>query len=1118
MAAIISGDVVGEVPMEWEAIVPSDTSDPLERAKAITILSHLRDNPDTVRSMFDQGWDKRRGNAGARRIVRECIPLLKRMQQQHALDHGDLAATADIDGTIKRFHRERQTAVSMRKRQESAKRYAKQLRQELAKLETIQERVERLISETSGQLTRHQDEVLRCDTQSSKAERKLRELKSTMTQIVLVLIRKVAGIAVEIEGAEEAGQGAPGEEEEEEWTGYHHRGENRRPLMDLNPEGVDRDEEFKLESMERMKRFNERASLYRRIDEKKKQGGSLSKIERDVRRRGKPTLEQDDLVLWTKLHGAVKRYHGVRVPVLMLEPDGEEDAPSGTCWWERFVGFYNTALETPFNLRDHGKAEKILEELETKMIEEAYYPDGRSCDDDDDDDDDDREDVVMTEEHVESVEQRVVGKIKAMLDRGDFDERTAEKVRHLMSQDAAPDSIYDVFLSGSGSVVMAPQPTSRGCDDTTDDGMPDSPPSGGTTDTTTATTTIATVSESSGNNGGRRSGGAAKEKKPTLSGGDPWSVKLSKALEAGRISKLDAEVLRQFCSRYERSLWAPICATEGGEERRDPSLVDREDFMEFFTWLATQVTILVKTVTNEKNRAFLLQTNKRVGEDPPSPEDGGDFLPDVHARIRRYDTFLRFFTDMTHMRGPGLSQSEGGATAAPPVKVNEGSKGNVVPQGNVILADHWLRDWRFCTLAQALSADNPQMMYNLIDPPDYTIGGWACIRCMEKLPYRRGDCECRCFRGHRRSECMNRGSGCYGFHPNRAMEYLILGIPRMDLEYIEQQQQQRQREEGRSRNGRVRNRMVKTASNPHAYHYRRWTFRQRWYAFRKEMKRIVCGHVTWCGVVPEEERDIFYEGLVTDVGAVVRDWVENFDWDHYGPPIYGPKTMKARCEWAARTHLDILCDESKHDPSRKAAQLTHNRGPNWRWIADGCPICTFLYEANACNVGRGLCNGCRSWGLIAGPANRLINTDPAYAALRSHSGGRGFSKRKRHAITNNIGLIPPDTAAKRRREREPSPVNVFDWWNLVAAYPFMSELQQQHPAARSGDDSHQAQQNPRETTNIFALWSGFDNGGGFAAAEDGVVNAAVAAAECGAQTLGATRKPISSSNNEMMHL
>jgi len=1064
----------------------------------------MKRNPEIVEAMFDNGWDNRRGNPRARKIVRECIPLLKGMQEKYAKEHGDVAATTDIDQTVKRFHTERQSAVGMRKRLKSSERHAKRLKKDLDKMLAIRAQTERMIEETRRNLETQRTQVLQYDTKSAQMEQKLRELRKTMTQVVVTLLTDVAGISAagdsndnevvpprscqygemnsesEMVAADNADDGSGGNDSGD------HEGEDVR--FALNSQGIEADSEMCRVSARRVRDYNMRAALHRRLVDKKAQGMTLSQVEKGVVRRGAPVMKQDDLRVWSELHNAVKHAHGSRVPRAMLEPDGEQDAEPGTCWWDRFSAFYLDALgnwngcqwqdQHPFETRDHDRAAKFLSELNDHLMEAAYYPDGEegnpecpthsSIEEDGDRTDgvsvqeepritgDDVEggrgdvDALLLTEKVEVAEHRIIEKIRGMLADGAFeDERVSKLARAAVEEGRIPTTLYGALQRST-----IPEGDYQECGE--DQSTP--PPCSGEGETSVMSSPQANLVM------------------------NKWDIKLRKELGNGTLSEQDASVLwGVWRQRFEKSLWGTSALVDRGG-------MNKSEFVEYFAWVTNQITMLVKTIVSQGNRAFISAAGARIGNDPP----GG--LGDMNQRMKRHHTFMTLFMEMFKMRpqGPDDRSEAGGEPDGP--KVSEPSSGRFLPMSNYIHTDHWLRDWRMCTLVEALKPGSRER-FNLIDPPDYTIGGWACLRCTTILDPKGGDCRCRCFRGHTRTQCMAPGSGCYGFHPNRVMEYLTLGIPRMPLDYTEQRQgaagsQETPASGPAGRGGRrPRSKNKKDLANPNAFRNRRWVFSQKWYTFRKEIKAIVCGYEAWFGVVPPEERPASYDGLVKDVGALAGDWLNRFDWLHYGPPMYGKGTEKKRCEWVAKTHLDILLDESKHEPERKRTYPTHNRGPNWRWISGGCPICTFLYEANSCNVGRGLCNGCRTWRAIVTPAYKLMNTDPKYSILRSvssaptkrvHKKGGVRSRNKKHGASLPPRAVPsmnPYNVWKLQRYRNqvvsiPAPRIRSGGGTNVEKSVSESLGKRKRPSvpARTSDTREKSKRMRRPPVTIFDVW------------------------------------------------
>ncbi len=269
---------------------------------------------------------------------------------------------------------------------------------------------------------------------------------------------------------------------------------------------------------------------------------------------------------------------------------------------------------------------------------------------------------------------------------------------------------------------------------------------------------------------------------------------------------------------------------------------------------------------------------------------------------------------------------------------------------------------------------------------DYTMGGWLCLRCKQKLRERYGDCECKCFRGHARRECMGPASPCYGFHPNRLMEKLALGLP---------------------------TRYITDRGDSDAYFKRSWSPRQRHRRFRMAIKNIVLHGDPFFGVVPPSERHISYTGLVHSMLPIMQDWLQRMDWERYDVwdhkrSLHHIYVMNvARLDilveagaWAPHLHeqqqqqLDqqqqktdestsssaILPKKKKARGRKRRSTATAGRRPRavWSRISGRCAMCGQDMVVNKNNTSRGLCVGCRSWKRMTEVESPLIGNIPEY--------------------------------------------------------------------------------------------------------------------------------------------
>ncbi len=244
---------------------------------------------------------------------------------------------------------------------------------------------------------------------------------------------------------------------------------------------------------------------------------------------------------------------------------------------------------------------------------------------------------------------------------------------------------------------------------------------------------------------------------------------------------------------------------------------------------------------------------------------------------------------------------------------------------------------------------------------DYTVGGWLCIRCMKKLKERWGDCRCQCFRGHKRRQCMGPMSHCYGFHPNRLMEYLALGL-------------QTRYNDGRGPGD--------------AYFNRTWAGRQRWRRWRMCIKDIVLNGDSWFGVVPKNQQRLGFSGLSTNLKELTRDWLERVDWSHYN--LWNKKKTRYKLFALTVARLDMLvrCGSwlvvateqkmTRVQPPKKKKRSGNRKKAVWSSVSGRCAMCGQDLIVNKNNTSRGLCVGCRSWGPGTNAETQLISNIPEY--------------------------------------------------------------------------------------------------------------------------------------------
>ena len=304
-------------------------------------------------------------------------------------------------------------------------------------------------------------------------------------------------------------------------------------------------------------------------------------------------------------------------------------------------------------------------------------------------------------------------------------------------------------------------------------------------------------------------------------------------------------------------------------------------------------------------------------------------------------------------------------------------KEDEVIYGNTIHEASWPADFPLMNLKQAknlgpcsssmtfgssnISETRSAAAIEVEAPWGYTVGGWVCIRCMQKLKQRWGDCRCRCFRGHKRRQCMGPMSHCYGFHPNRLMEYLALGL-------------QTRYNDGRGPGD--------------AYFNRTWAGRQRWRRWRMCIKDIVLNGDSWFGVVPKNQQRLGFTGLSTNLKELTRDWLERVDWSHYS--LWNKKRRRYNLFAMNVARLDMLVrcgswfvmatEQKKPEapPTKKKKRAANHKKAVWSSISGRCAMCGQDLIVNKNNTSRGLCVGCRSWKAVTNVETQLIGNLPEY--------------------------------------------------------------------------------------------------------------------------------------------
>ena len=242
-------------------------------------------------------------------------------------------------------------------------------------------------------------------------------------------------------------------------------------------------------------------------------------------------------------------------------------------------------------------------------------------------------------------------------------------------------------------------------------------------------------------------------------------------------------------------------------------------------------------------------------------------------------------------------------------------------------------------------------------------------------------------------------SHCYGFHPNRLMEYLALGL-------------QTRYNDGRGPGD--------------AYFNRTWAGRQRWRRWRMCIKDIVLNGDAWFGVVPKSQQQIGYTGLSTNLKEITRDWLERIDWSHYSLWNLKKRTYNLYAINVARLDMLVGCGSWLTTPiqpqiqvKKKKKRAANHKKAVWSSISGRCAMCGQDLIVNKNNTSRGLCVGCRAWKAVTNIETKLIGNLPEYRFFNAKASS--FEEKDQDCVRRFFGVdnqfiqgrpvLCPDSAA-----------------------------------------------------------------------------------------------------------
>lgn len=999
------GSAIPEIQLDlWRSLLPPGYT---AQQDAMAVLSVTAAEPEVSRTCFEEGWDGSRRLKPAKAFVQKALPLLEELQFREQEDRKS-TETDDADGdsettmvvpyktTIKQLRRSGIESRKLRAAQRKADKETKRLERDVKEMERVAAETARLVEDLRKQKRELEARGAMYREQASQLEGDQVGLKRVLTRQTVWLFQKYAGIELDTYGRPvspdqarhkhqhrpiELGHSAsaiPGyqtvltraakENRLQTYGGFNidpslsnhvskrmARHRSPRPLPRVDGDSDNGLVQQPQQPMEVTTDMHQTTWLQERRHLRESRGKEP---------RSEYLIDDEIVYTWEQLRGLVHRYQedeDVEIPEILLQADGRggPDDSIDSCWWERFIDFWNKEAHLEFQCRNHTAANTFLTRhnqlIEMQGQESPPPPPSNRAlsDSEDDDDDSDSEEAAMKRDM-----QRVQESIKS----------TSVAVNTGMNsllQISWPDAC-------AKEIEAIRQCFSRQVDASLCD------PKGDTDDLQKLSQLLGRLLSQINTPVTPRSSPPRTAYTPEIGRFEAFRDRFDTKVRDGLMSQKDANALLGILDLHESRL---MCARS--EQPADRGLGLTLD--QRCSWASVCLGYIKDFLRSPHNREYLQGCpNRRVSA---AVED----VDPLATRLKRYETLGAVTQQMAKMEGPKGKAPVNGTNSA--IKL----------WSNYVHRDSWVPDFPICTRQEALEAgDQVTERYNITKPWNYAMGGWMCIRCVQPLTTRDGNCACRCFRGHTRTECARPGSGCFGFHPNRFLEYLALGLPHDRSLFLQQQQQRQQQQQAhpqhKSRTTLVPGAPSQSGGKPH--HRRNWDARKRWTLFRNCIKKIIEGQAPWFGVVDEYERGIDFDGVVDDVAPLIRDW-----FYHLELPA-DPRGILGRCEAVAEYQLKIMLDPSKYlDEQRPhipqaALEGKHDMRPPWEWISDRCPLCGMHKQTNYNERCRGLCSGCRAWTPIINPQSRLIHQPGPYQVFVRQRGAK-------RAVSGTPPVSPP---------------------------------------------------------------------------------------------------------------
>ena len=1012
----------------WESLLPPD---PVEKQNTLAVLSIAADDPKAGRDCFENGWDGSRRLKPAREFVKKALPLLEEMRWRAQEDRENRQplrepqAVLPFGDTIKKLRRAGIESRKLRVAQRKADKETRQLKKDVQEMHRVAAETSRLVKDLEKQQKALELKSLECRERADRLEAEKEDLKVALTKQTIWMFRHYAGIEMDGHGRPvspengrdrqaglpvhlgDSGSSRPGNQLAVT------RAARSNGLKDYG--GFAHDHSLKEQVLQRLARHRSPRSTQR---DELAQSNEWLRQRRALRQsagkepRSEFLMDDEVVSTWETLRELVYKYQedpDCALPDVLLEPDGRGGPTDSidSCWWHRFLDFWAAEGALEFQQRNHAAAKTFLDQHNQLLLihqqQRSPGEEGPSCvgadggDDDGDDDGDGEFDLEQVRANIQSTTLAVKSGIASLL-RFQWPEDCMEQIQE----------IRRCFVSPPSS-SLGPPVTAAAADSTQGIPTDNLVQLSGLVEQLLTQITAAPVI---------RHPFPEPPARPSVRY-QQLKDRFASKVKDGLMSSADASSLLGILDLHERRLLRAktTCSAGGSGMALDQRC----------SWGSVCLGYLKDFLVSAQNCAYLRGHAGRrasVLVEDTAPVD---------VRIKRHETLAQ----MAHL----LSRMQGPDNKVPVSATNS----TVKLWSNYVHRDSWVPDFPMCTLSQALEAgDRVTEMYNLAKPWNYAMGGWFCIRCVQPLSERHGDCSCRCFRGHTRTECARPGSGCFGFHPNRFLEYLALGLPH-DRNVVQRSRRQRG---GDAVSLEVVRGPSQAVGKP--YHRRSWDARKRWALFRTCIKMVIEGQAPWFGVVDPLERLPDCDGLVDDVAPLIHDWFYRLEIPQ------DPRGSAGRCQAVAKYQLDLLLDPSKYLPrmlDQIPPEALCGRGtvkPSWNWISDRCPICGMSMHSNLNERCRGLCSGCRAWPPIRNPQTQLINraTGPYRIFLKSRKSAGQHKRRKQpcpNTPPNVLAKEPQGSPAKKRRHQPPLAPTLL-WASFRARPPAKPRRHHRRPA------------------------------------------------------------------------